>query len=87
MRPHHQGCLAPVRPLSIARRLFALVLPLILGLPLGAFAADGGGRVVDQDGRPLPRARVRIVTTDAAGGGRHVSDMFADIALQGLLSR
>jgi len=50
--------------------------------PVRASAADLTGTVVDQNGRPLPRAHVRIV----AGGGSqpsdagHPSDVFADNA-------
>ena len=79
MRPHRSGCLAPVHRLFSAQTsLVAAVLSI--ACPLSALAADGGGMVVDQAGRPLPRARVHIVMTDSAKSDRRMPDVFTDEA-------
>lgn len=44
-----------------ARRFTHVLLVAALGLPVSAAAADLSGIVVDADGRPLPRAHVRVV--------------------------
>lgn len=40
----------------------------LVSWPAPSSAADRGGLVVDQNGRPLPRARVRLITNADAGG-------------------
>lgn len=77
MRPHHNGCQAPVR-----RRLFTSPsrLTSVIALVFAsthAYAADRTGLVVDQNGRPLPRAHVRVVSTESASE-RSASELFAD---------
>src|SRR6186713_999418 len=71
---------------AYACRLSHIVLSLgtlaFLASPAHAFGADFAGTVVDQNGRPLPRAHVRVV----AGSGSQTSEggqpanVFADDA-------
>lgn len=78
MRPRLFGCLAPdYHPVFVRSSLYSCSTVVALLLPLSAQAAARTGVVVDPAGRPLPRAHVRIVTTDTASG-RRPSDLFAD---------
>src|SRR5512137_511301 len=62
MRPSRPGGRAMTRRLRTAVFLFSLAS---VSTPLSLFAADVrdvvAGTVVDQDGRPLPRVRVRVL--------------------------
>ena len=60
MRPLRPGGRAVPSRLRQSVRVFTAVLAL--GIPSAASAADLTGQVVDPDGRPLPRAFVRVLT-------------------------
>lgn len=81
MRPFRPGGRAMTRRLRTAVFLFSLAS---FSTPLSLSAADSravvGGTVVDQDGRPLPRARVRVLHALDAAAASAVSgtDGFSD---------
>jgi len=81
MRPSRSGCPAPVRRLFTSTPLFTS-LSALLYASTAAYAAGSTGLIVDQAGRPLPRAHVRIVSTDSSASERRASEMFADDAGQ-----
>lgn len=72
MRPLRPGGRAVPSRLRHSVRVFTAILAL--GVPSAAHAADLTGLVVDQDGRPLPRAFVRVLTDQGTAaspsGGR-----------------
>lgn len=90
MRPLRPGGRAVPSRLRQSVRVFTTVLAL--GLPSAASAADLTGQVVDQDGRPLPRAFVRVLTDqDAAASpsgarGTGFTDDLGRFALPGSAS-
>lgn len=87
MRPLRPGGRAVPSRLRQSVRVFTAVLAL--GIPSAASAADLTGQVVDPDGRPLPRAFVRVLTDqDAAASpsgarGTGFTDDLGRFALSG----
>lgn len=79
MRPCRSGCPAPVRRLFTSVSLLTSVSALLFA-STAAYAATSGF-IVDQAGRPLPRAHVRVVSDGSANQGR-TFELFADDAGQ-----
>ena len=73
MRPFRPGGGAMPRRLRTAVFLFSLASAAApLSLPAADLTAVVEGTVVDQDGRPLPRARVRVLPpSDATAASTH----------------
>lgn len=59
---------------AYARRFIHILFAAVLGLPAAAHAADLTGIVVDPDGRPLPRAHVRVIRAGQSAS----TDLFTD---------
>ncbi|MFN7983504.1 MAG: TonB-dependent receptor [Vicinamibacterales bacterium] len=77
MRPCRSGCPAPVRRLFFAAPILTSITTLLFA-STGAYAAARIGLIVDQAGRPLPRAHVRIVSTESSAADRRTAELFAD---------
>lgn len=75
MRPLRPGGRAMARRLSHA--VFILVTTAALSAPAPALAADLTGQVVDQEGRALPRAYVRLLS-ESQSDAASITDVFAD---------